>query len=244
MSAFVTATGVVVGLFIGLLGGGGSILAVPLLAHGAGLPVAQAVAGALLLVAAAAAAAAVGYQRRGQIDGRVVAAFGSIGLVGSYSGARLAVYIDPRLQMTLFSVLMVIVGLSMLAGGEPGVAWKDRPGRARLAAIALGVGLLTGLLGAGGGFVLVPSMTMLVGLPVRRAIGSSVAVLAITATGALAGHLEHVVLPTAEWLPAALASAVAAVVGSALAQVAPERALRRVFGALVLALAILQIFAK
>lgn len=242
MLAFVTATALGVGAFIGLLGGGGSILAVPLLVHGAGLPVPEAVAGGLVLVGSAALAATAGYLRAGHVDGAAVASFGTVGIVGSYAGARLAAHVDPRVQLALFSLLMLVVGLSMLAPARP--TEPVRAGRARLALVALGVGLLTGLLGAGGGFVLVPAMTRFVGLPMRRAIGSSVAVLAITATGAVAGHLEHVALPAGTWALPALAAALAAVIGAALAHLVPDRGLRRAFGVFVLALAVLQWFAR
>ena len=223
-----------VGALLGLLGGGGSLLAVPLLVFGLGLSPKEAVPVSLAAVGLAALGAAAVRGRAGDVDVPSALRFGLLGAAASLVGARAGLLLDGRTQSLLFAGVAFAAALRMVKGGR---RIDDAPGRAASwaagVAAALGAGFLTGLLGVGGGFLLVPALTLVAGLPLRRAVGTSLLVLGGTALAGLAGAAGR--LPTLS--PAILAFvAAAALAGPAAALVAgrvPRGGLRLGFAALL-----------
>ena len=236
--ALAFAGGLAVGATLGLLGGGGTILTVPLLLA-LGVAPKPAIALALGVVAATAAIAAARHARAGQVDWRAVAHFGPATALGGFAGGRGAGFVDEEVLLLIFTGLMTAVGLAMLRAGGPrlGVA---RPAARQSAALALqgaAIGALTGLVGAGGGFLFVPALTLLGGLPMRRAVGTSLVMISANAGSALLGHLTHV-RPDLGLAGAVTGGAgVGAWLGAAFAGRVREAALRRGFGLFVLAVA-------
>jgi uncharacterized membrane protein YfcA len=238
--------GAVVGVLLGLLGGGGSILAVPALVYGAGLPLATAIPASLLVVGVSSAAAALPRIRAGQVRWRVTAVFGAAGAMAAFGGAAINRMLPPRVILAGFAVLLVVAGWRMLAGDVPsggscalpggGVNWRGCLPKA-IGAGAL-VGVLTGLFGVGGGFLVIPALVLGLGLPMQVAVGSSLVIVAVNATGGLAAHASHLTaldpaLITAFTL-AAMAGSLAA--GRLSRRLNPDR-LRRAFAYLVFAVA-------
>lgn len=166
-----------VGLTLGLLGSGGSILTVPVLTYLVGRPDKLAIAESLAIVGVIALAGALPHLRAGRVDGRTVLLFGLPGLVGAFGGATLARYVPGAVQLLIFAVVMLAASYAMLRGGPQ----KDRVPRSAATAAAAGlfVGVLTGLVGVGGGFLIVPALVMLVGLDMRRAVATSLVVIAL-----------------------------------------------------------------
>lgn len=229
--------GAAVGLVLGLLGGGGSVLAIPLLTYGLGLEAKPAVATSLLVVGAAALAGSGFHARRGRVRLRVALAFGVLGALGGLGGAQLARLLSGRAQLVLFSAIMLLAGARMLRGGkgpeeEPDVAAgaAAKPGWV-IAAAALATGVLTGVVGVGGGFLIVPALVLLVGLPMRDAIGTSLLVIVLNAAGGSLGYLSYVELDLSIVVPFAVAAALTSLVGGALSQRLSPRWLRAIFGA-------------
>lgn len=238
--------GALVGLVLGLLGGGGSLIAVPLLAHGLGLPAREAVATALGAVGLAALAAAAVHARARAVDLRAALVFGLLGALGSLLGAQAARSISGATQLLLFAAVTLVAGALMLrprraptapaapgAKSATGAAPAARPVWVLLPA-GLGTGLLTGLLGVGGGFIIVPALTLVVGLPMRRAVGTSLLVLGLTALAGFASYATWVPLgggPTLLFAGAALLTGPAAAL---VADRVPQARLRQAFGALLL----------
>jgi uncharacterized membrane protein YfcA len=225
-----------IGASLGLLGGGGSILAVPLLVYVTGLPARVAIATSLLVVGVTSAVALWPHARAGQIRWRTGLVFGSAGMAGAYAGGRLAALVPTFLLMTGFGLMMLATAAAMI---------RDRPvpadaavgrGRAapRIAADGLVVGLVTGLVGAGGGFLVVPALVLLGGLSMPAAVGTSLLVIAMKSFAGLAGYLASVRVDW--WLAAAvtLAAVAGSLVGSRLTGRLPEPLLRRIFGGFVL----------
>ncbi len=223
-----------IGLTLGLLGSGGSILTVPVLTYLVGHPGKVAIAEGLAIVGLIALVSSVGYLWERSVDKRSVLLFGLPGLAGAYGGAALSAFVPGPVQLLLFAVVMLLAAWSMFrprAGGED--AALVRPAWHILLA-GLGVGVLTGLIGVGGGFLIVPSLVLLVGLDMRRAVGTSLVVIALNST---VGFLKTLGVLSAAGLAVdtrlilifAAIGAVGAVVGSRVGRHVPQAQLRRGF---------------
>lgn len=172
-----------VGFLLGLLGGGGSVLAVPLLLYVVGVPNAHLAIGTSALgVSANAVAALAGHARRGTIKWPCALTFAASGAAGAALGAMLGRMVDPAPLTLLFAAAMVLVALSMLrpaaAGGDPEVhlTWHMAP---RLVGLGALVGVAAGFFGIGGGFLIVPGLMAGSGMPMQNAVGSSLVSVAV-----------------------------------------------------------------
>lgn len=227
-----------IGLTLGLLGGGGSVLAVPMLIYVAGLADKTAIATSLLVVAATSAVAALGHAHAGNVRWHGALMFTPSAMLGSYVGGRLSQYVPGTLLVGLFSAMMLVTSWSMWRGRgeEDGAEPVESRAIASVATMGLIVGIVTGLVGAGGGFLVVPALALLVGLPMRAAIGTSLVVITANSTAALFGYLNHVTLNYPFAAVLAFAASIGALLGSQLAAKIPARSLRRAFAILILSL--------
>lgn len=241
MLALTLVLAVLVGVTLGLLGGGGSILTVPLLVYVAGMETKEAIATSLLVVGVTSAVGAISHARAGRVQWRTGLVFGGAGMTGAYAGGRVAEYIPGQWLLIGFALMMVATALAMLrprAEVDPADTPAHLP-TTRVILDGLVVGLVTGLVGAGGGFLVVPALALLGGLPMPVAIGTSLVVIAMKSMAGLAGYLASV---TIDWQLAAMvtgAAVLGALLGGRLAgRIAPQT-LRRLFGWFVLVMAIL-----
>lgn len=193
MIASALLAGAVIGLVLGLVGGGGSILAVPLLVYGVGVGSAHAAIGtAAVAVALNALAGLVGHARDRNVKWPCAIVFALSGMIGAALGAELGKAVDGQKLLALFGMLMVAVGIAMLRKrtGEGNLSVRLTPASAkyllpRLVPIGAAVGLMAGFFGIGGGFLIVPGLILATGMPLRTAIGTSlVVVFALGATTA------------------------------------------------------------
>ncbi|MER7010402.1 sulfite exporter TauE/SafE family protein [Saccharopolyspora sp. NPDC000359] len=182
--------GVVIGLSTGLLGAGGSILAVPALVYGVGQPMSTAVPTALVVVAASAIGGLCSRNRLRLVQWPVALVFGLAGIPGAIGGAVLGRSLPQDWLLLGFAVLMVVVAARMFRSGGRGPSSEvDQQGfLPRTAAAGSGVGVLTGLFGVGGGFVVVPALTILLGLTAPQAIANSMVVITINSVSGLVAH--------------------------------------------------------
>ncbi len=238
--------GLVIGATVGLLGAGGSILAGPALVYGVGQPVAAALFGSLLVVAVSAAGGLVPRLRAGVIRWPVALVFATAGVPTAFAGAAVGRLLADQWLLVAFAMLMVVVAVWMLRGDPEaggacrtcggGINWRSCLPKA-LAAGA-GVGGLTGLFGVGGGFVVVPALTLLLGLTATEAVATSLVVVTITSLAGLAAHaaaasaVDYPVI--AVFAGAALPASLAA---GRVANRLPAAVLRRGFAYLILAIA-------
>ena len=164
--------GFAIGLALGFLGGGGSILTVPALVYIVGQSPQAAVTASLVIVGANAGMGAMLHRNQNTLNWRVALLFGGVGMVTAYFAAGLSGLVAPNVLLSLFALLMLVVGTLMLLQKSPIRA--DEPLRSGwvTALSGAGVGVLTGFLGVGGGFLIVPALVMLVGLPIRQAVGT------------------------------------------------------------------------
>jgi uncharacterized membrane protein YfcA len=239
MIALTVVLAVFVGVSLGLLGGGGAILTVPLLAYVAGMEPKHAIAMSLLVVGVTSAVGAITHARAGRVRWRIAAVFGVAAMAGAYGGGRLAPFVPATVLMVAFAAVMIAAAIAMLRGRKK-TAGADGVGQLpvlKIAALGIGVGTVSGLIGAGGGFLLVPALALLGGLPMPAAVGTSLIVIAMQSFAGLAGHLatEHI-----DWRLAAMVTAAAvigAIVGGRFVAAVNPDALRRLFGWFVLLMA-------
>lgn len=239
------AIGLVIGALIGLLGGGGSILAVPALVYAAGQSLPQAVTTSLLVVGITALVALVPRVRAGQIAWRIGALFGAAGAVTAFAGAAVNRLLPDGVVLGLFAALMIAAGARMLREQpDTGAACATDGGPVnwrrclpRTLAGGLVVGFLTGLLGVGGGFLIIPVLVIALGLPMTTAIGTSLLIVAANSAAGFAAHVGQATLDVPVTVAFASSAVVAALVAGRLGVGMDTSRLRRWFAYLVFAVA-------
>ena len=238
MEPLALALAALIGLTLGLLGGGGSILTVPVFVYVLGIAPKPAIAMSLAVVGATSLVGAAAHWRAGNVNLRVAAVFGVVAMVGTFAGARLATLIDGHTQLALFAVVMLLAAAFMLRGTSA-AAPTAGVGASRRAALlvvpaAIAVGVLTGLVGIGGGFLIVPALVVLVRVPMKHAVGTSLVVIALNAASGFAGYLGEVEVRWGFMAGFAAVASAAALVGAWLVRFVSQRALKRAFAAFLL----------
>lgn len=229
------ALSLLVGAVLGLLGGGGGILAVPLLVYVVGVAAKPAIATSLFFVGATSAAGAVLAAREGRVRWKMGGLFGAGSMSGAFAGGELARFVPESLLLGALATVMLVTAIAMLRDrGE-----RDEGQRpiavGRVLAIGAAVGVVSGLVGAGGGFLIVPALTLFGGLAMRDAIGTSLFVISIQSFAGFAGHVRHVEL-SVELIAVMTVAAIAGMVaGRSLGERVSAAALKRGFAGLVLA---------
>lgn len=230
---------ILIGISLGLLGGGGSILTVPILSYVAGFPPGAAIAASLCVVGVASVAGVISHARAGRVRWRTGLVFGAAGMAGAFGGGVVAGYIPAKVLMIAFAVMMAVTAVAMLRERRTLVARTAELPVGKVIAQGVLVGLVTGVIGVGGGFLVVPALVLLGGLAMEAAIGTSLVVISMNSFAGLAGHLGHVDI---DW-PTTLAVTGVAVggclVGGKLAGRVRPDALRRGFGMFVIVMAAL-----
>ena len=248
MAAIGLVLAAIVGLSLGLLGGGGSILTVPIFVYVLGYDAKTAIAVSLPIIGITSLAGVVNHWRAGNVNIRVALMFGAVAMVGAFVGARLAQYVSGPVQLTLLSIVMLAAAIAMFRGGassEREVASAHTEPALSLGwllGVALGVGVLTGVVGIGGGFLVVPALVLLAQLPMKQAVGTSLFVIAMNSAAGFAGYVGRVVLP---WQYASLFALVAVggiLVGSSLVRHVPATALKRGFAVFLLVIALIMLY--
>ena len=207
------ALAALIGLSLGILGGGGSILTVPIFVYVLGFGAKEAIAMSLAVVGTVSLFGTFSHWKAGNVNLRVATIFGVVAMAGTYLGARLAVYFSGAAQLLLFAVVMLIAAFFMFREKEPIAAEVGetdalegapvKPGGADVKEMSLGliamegiaVGILTGLVGVGGGFLIVPALVLLGKIPMKQAVGTSLLVIAMKSAAGFVGYLGQVEVP-------------------------------------------------
>jgi len=181
---------VLIGVALGMLGSGGSILTVPILIYLVGEPEKLAIAESLAVVGLIALVGAVPYGLRRQIDWKSVIWFGLPGMAGTYLGAYLSQWLPGTWQLGLFALVMLLAAYFMFRPQKPSERHPRKRSPFKIALEGLGVGVLTGLVGVGGGFLIVPALVLLGGLPMHLAVGTSLLIIALKSGAGLYKYLH------------------------------------------------------
>lgn len=236
LPALTIVLAVLVGVSLGLLGGGGSVLTVPLLVYIAQQGPQEAIATSLLVVAVTSALGAVSHARTGRVRWRTALFFGLAGMVGAYGGGRVGSMMPGTLLLVLFAGLLVVTAVAMLRGNsrvDSSVVGHGGVVRALLHGVV--VGFVTGVVGAGGGFLVVPALVLFGGLPMHAAVGTSLVVIAMKSTAGFAGYVAGTAIDWPLALGVVAAASIGAVVAGRFSHRVDADRLRASFGWFVLA---------
>jgi hypothetical protein len=234
--------GVLIGAALGLLGGGGSVLTVPIFVYVLGFPPKEAIAMSLAVVGATSAVGTASHWRAGNVNVRAAVVFGGIAMFGTLFGVRLARFVPGTTQLVIFGAVMLAAAVFMLRGRAP---VDDESGRCsvhpamsvlKVVPGGLLVGVLTGIVGVGGGFLIVPAL-LVMRMALREAVGTSLLIITGTCAVGFLGYLGHVRL---DWTAVTLVAAgtlPGIALGSYLHRFVPQSVLRRAFAALLVVIA-------
>jgi uncharacterized protein len=241
MSVIATTLALIIGLTLGLLGGGGSILTVPAFVYALGYDPKVAIVMSLPVVGGASLVGATRHAMLGNVSLRVALPFGAAAMVGAFVGAKLAYLISGTTQLVLLALVMLAAAISMLRNAklpEHAIGAPDRP---TLGLLAIGVagGMLTGIVGVGGGFLIVPALVVLGGVPMRQAVGTSLVVIAMNTLAGYAGYHGTVDVPWLMVLQFGGVAALGILIGSVLLKRVPQQMLKRAFAVLLLFIGVL-----
>jgi len=232
-----------IGLSLGLMGGGGSLLTVPALVYLVGQTPQAAVTTSLAIVGANSLMGASFHRAQGTLNWQVALSFGGAGMLVSYLAAGLSRMLPEAWLLVAFALIMLLVGGLMLARSN-----SDSPEVSTLrplpVVIASGaaVGLMTGILGVGGGFLIVPALVMLVGLPMQMAVGTSLIVIAMNSLAGFLGHAGDGSFDATLTFIFTLAGLLGTFAGARLNRRLPAGKLQKVFAWFVLALALFLLY--
>ncbi len=244
MNAVGALLALTVGVVLGLLGGGGSILALPIFLYVFHVPPKPAIAMSLVVVGMSALIGFLTHWRQGTVNIRVALIFGGLAMIGAFAGARLARFVPASAQLALFLAFAVVAAVLMLHDSmrAPRFVPNDGGGDARvrfspfLGAQAVGVGVLTALIGAGGGFLIVPALVLVAHVPVKEAVGSSLLIIAMNAASGVAGYIGQVPFDwrLVGWF--SVVAAIGAIAGTRIVRRLPAARIKQAFAILILVL--------
>jgi uncharacterized membrane protein YfcA len=241
-----------IGLSLGLIGGGGSILAVPILIYVMGVAPKAAIAMSLIIVGIVSLIGAIPHWLQGNVNLKTAAVFAPAAMVGAYLGARLAAFpfITETFQLICFGLVMVIASVLMIRKDSQSpknhevVSSKksdSSPHQSHWLAIpleGLGVGILTGFVGVGGGFAIIPALVLLGGIPMKEAIGTSLLIIAFKSATGFLGYLSQVELDWNLVISFTIAASLGTLAGAYLTRFIDAKNLQKGFGYFVLAVAV------
>jgi len=237
------ACALVIGVTLGMLGGGGSILTVPTFVMVLGYDPKLAIAMSLPVVGATSLVGAVGHWRAGNVELRSALPFGAAAMLGAFLGARGSTLLSGRAQLLILGTVMIASSLSMLrsARGPAAASTADAPVAPLSLRLAVGgaVGVLTGVIGIGGGFLFVPALVVLARVPMRQAVGTSLAVITMNAAAGFAGQPSFAGIPWSFVIGFTGVAMVGIGIGTWVGRFVDQRTLKRAFAVFLLLVAAL-----
>ncbi|HEB86873.1 MAG TPA: sulfite exporter TauE/SafE family protein [Gammaproteobacteria bacterium] len=249
MSISIIVAGLITGLLLGVFGSGGSIITMPALLYLLDVEPKSAIAMSLGIVAVTATITAMQHWRHGNVNLRITAIFGLFGVIGTYFGALVGVVTPVVIQLTVFALVMYAAAWKML---KPQLQHKSMGAAAvadcpdgncddlqygHIAVHGIVVGILTGIVGVGGGFLIVPALVLLSGLSMKKAVGTSLSIVALKSFAGFAGYAGAVAVDYPMMAVFTAIAIVGSVVGSQLGHRIPAGLLKRGFGGFLLLVA-------
>jgi uncharacterized membrane protein YfcA len=226
---------VAIGVSLGLLGSGGSIITVPVLVYLLGQDEKLAIAGSLFIVGSIALVGSLQYIRLRMVDWRNVAIFGVPGMAGTWLGAYFAAWVPGIAQLSLFAVVMLLAAILMLRPVDLSATQATRRQGWKIASDGLVVGIVTGLVGVGGGFLIVPALVLLGGLAIHTAVATSLVIIALKSFSGFIKYLDVLEAQqlSLDWpilLVVTMLGIGGSIAGAQIASRLPQQQLKRGFG--------------
>ena len=248
MSISIIIAGLITGMLLGIFGSGGSIITMPALLYLLDVDPKSAIAMSLGIVAITATVTAVQHWYKGNVNLRITAIFGLFGVIGTFAGAKLGVITPVFIQLSVFAIIMYAAAWKMLkpapkhksvgaACAECADGFCDDLDYKEIAMHGIAVGILTGIVGVGGGFLIVPALVLLSGLPMKKAIGTSLAIVSLKSFAGFAGYAGAVAIDYSMMAVFSLIAITGSLVGSQIAHYLPANQLKKGFAVFLLLVA-------
>lgn len=232
----------IIGLSLGLLGGGGSILTVPILVYVVGLNTKVSIALSLAIVGTTSLFGIWGHYKNNNLDFKVAAIFGPIAMIGTFIGAKLSQFLSGQAQLVLFSLVMIIASYFMFIDRKLGLDTSEEDSNKLnflfIALEGIVVGIITGLVGVGGGFLIVPALVLLAGLSMKRAVGTSLLIISMKSFAGFLGYIGEIEVPWTFLGKFILASVLGIFIGSYLVAFVPQKILKKSFAVFLIVMGI------
>ena len=187
-----------IGLSLGILGGGGSILTVPVLVYIMGFGPKLAIALSLAIVGGTSLLGVYGHYKNKNIDFKIASLFAPFAMIGTFGGAKLSQFLTGQTQLILFAIIMLLASFSMLKKSKKDSQSENQLKKINIPLViieGLIVGVITGIVGVGGGFLIVPALVLLTGLPMKKAIGTSLLIISLKSFSGFLGYIGFVEIP-------------------------------------------------
>lgn len=233
------ALALIIGISLGLLGGGGAILAVPVLTYITGMEPVQAIPTSLLIVGVTSIVSLILHSLKKRVQWRTGVIFGLAAMTGAFIGGRLGTHVPSAILMFSFAAVMIIAAVAMIRGRreKPRDDEDNQLPIVKILVTGVVVGLVSGFVGAGGGFLIVPALALLARLPMTSAVATSLLVITMQSASGLAGYALSTPLDWGLALGIAGVAVIGSFVGFWLSSKIPDRGLRKGFGIFVLVIA-------
>ncbi len=231
---------IVIGVTLGLLGGGGAILTIPVLVYIVGFGAKQSIALSLIVVGVASLFGVMTHFKKGNVDLKVALLFAASASVGSFVGAKGALFLDPVIQMTLFSLIMFAASFFMFKGR--GDLKPQEVNKTLFFIQAFFVGIVTGVVGVGGGFLIVPVLTLMGGLPMSKAVGTSLVIIFLNCVAAFMGYAGSVEIPMPFIFYFCAMACIGIFIGAHFANKVPQQKLKKGFAVFLIFMSIVVFF--
>ena len=221
---------VITGLSLGLMGGGGSILTVPILVYILELPVKVSIAMSLAIVGTTAVIGSYSHYKAGNINIKIAFLFAPFAMVGTFLGAKLATLLSDSTQLIFFAIIMLIASIFMFKGRKEITSSDEQKLNFLLIAIqAIFVGVITGIVGVGGGFMIVPALVLLGRIPMKQAIGTSLVIIALNSLTGFLGYISQVEINWTILISFAFFTAIGIIIGTKLVNYVTAEKLKKGF---------------
>ncbi|MBC75969.1 MAG: permease [Halobacteriovoraceae bacterium] len=229
-----------IGLSLGLLGGGGSILTVPILVYAMNMDAKLSIALSLAIVAVTSLIGVWSHYKNGNVDLKVAAVFAPVAMIGTFLGAKLSSFMSGQVQLILFAAIMLLASFFMLRPKkERAEDSQSKEMNIPLIAIeGLIVGVVTGLVGVGGGFLIVPALALLGGVEMKKAVGTSLLIISLKSFSGFAGYATMIDIPWAFLGKFILFSGVGIIIGSGLVKHISQDKLKKAFAVFLIVMGI------
>lgn len=231
-----------IGLSLGLLGGGGSILTVPILVYVLHMEPKQSIALSLAIVGVTSLFGAFSHYKNNNVDFKIAAIFSPMAMIGTFLGAKLSQFLSGQAQLLLFAVVMILASFFMLRGRKS-VEEKDNSDIKKfnyflIVLEGLILGIVTGLVGVGGGFLIVPALLLLCGISMKKSVGTSLLIISLNSFSGFSGYIGLVDIPWAFLLKFTFSSVIGIFIGSNLVQFISQTALKKIFAVFLIVMGV------
>lgn len=246
-----------IGLSLGLIGGGGSVLAVPILVYVMNIPPKPAIAMTLVIVGIVSLIGVIPHAQKGNVNLKKALMFGAATMLGAFLGAKVAALVTGAVQMLLFATMMILAAILMIKKSSQIPTSSPPKGEIDLnlypkpvckycwlwmLSEGLGIGVLTGLVGVGGGFALVPALVLLGNTPMKEAIGTSLVIIVMNSTSGFLGYLGQVDLNWSLMTSFTIVASLGTLAGAYLSNFVQAKQLQKGFGYFLIAVAAFVLF--